>query len=347
MKCIYLNWAVFCILLRLFCSCSMGDITETGKKNIADEIDETGKINQSKLLFLAGKMVTETEINFEFSQPVKLLSLSFDPGLIVSSIEEGIMVKVFLEESPEPGMFFTAVILAEDEQGETVSALVPMRARNNRVPKLRINELRTEYSRPRSEFIEFKITAAGNMGALRVFAASNNNASTIYIFSPVEVTAGEFVVLHLRTLEDLCKDEYGENLNESGGTDSCPTARDFWIPGSAKLLRKTDAVYVLDQDDRVLSAVMISETPDPVWNRDYLAAAAEFLFSQDAWKSPMGGICSPADAVDSSAIKTAATRSISRDEAAENTNTTADWYVTATGGATPGLPNDPRRLNSP
>ena len=343
MKRIYLNGAVFCILLRLFCSCSMGDITDTGKKNIADEIGETCRINQTKLLFLAGNMVTETEINFEFSAPVRLLSLSFEPDLMIASIEEGILVKVFLEESPEPGMFFTAGIMAEDDQGETVRVLVPLRARNNRVPKLHINELRTEYSRPRSEFIEFKITAAGNMGALRVFAASNNNLSMIYAFSPVEVKTGEYIVLHLRTLEDLCRDEYGENLNESGGTDSYPTARDLWLPGSTKLLRKTDAVYVLDQDNRVLSAVMVSETPDPIWNRDYLAAAAEFLFKQGAWKSSMGGICSPADAIDSSAIKTAATRSVSRDEPVENTNTAADWYVTATGGATPGLPNDPRR----
>jgi hypothetical protein len=84
---------------------------------------------------------------------------------------------------------------------------------------------------------------------------------------------------------------------------------------------------------------MISETSTGTWDKDYLAAAAEFLFSKGAWESPAGEICSPADAVDSSAIKTSLTRSISRDEAAEDTNTAADWYITSTKGASPGLPN--------
>ena len=206
-----------------------------------------------------------------------------------------------------------------------------------------INELRTEYSKPRAEYIEFKMLSAGNLGALRVFIEGNYKNPMTYEFSPVEVKAGEYVVLHLRALDDLCKDEYGNNLNESGGTDSSPTARDFWIPGSAKLLHKTDAVYALDQDDRVISAVMLSEAPDASWQKDYFAQAAELLFKQGAWKSADGKICGPKDAVNSSAIKTAATRSISRDETVKNTNTQADWYIAATSCATPGEPNNPKR----
>jgi hypothetical protein len=184
--------------------------------------------------------------------------------------------------------------------------------------------------------------SGGNLGALRVFVAGNDKDPLLYEFEPVEVKEGEYVVLHLRTLEGaLCKDEYGENLNESGGTDSCPTARDFWIPGSAKLLHKTDAVYVLDQDDWVLDAVMLAESPALLWDKTYFSDAAEFLFSQGAWKSATGTVCGPVDAVNSSGITS--TKSISRDETAENTHTAADWYVTATSGTTPGLPNNPKR----
>jgi hypothetical protein len=149
-------------------------------------------------------------------------------------------------------------------------------------------------------------------------------------------------VLHLRTVEADCRNEYGDDLAELGGRDSSPTARDFWIPGNTKLLHKANSVvYVVDQDDHVLDAVMISENPDSWWNKEHLAEAANFLFEQGAWKSIDGKICRPADAVRSAG--TTNTRTICRDETAENTHTAADWYITATSSATPGGPNNPKR----
>jgi hypothetical protein len=142
-------------------------------------------------------------------------------------------------------------------------------------------------------------------------------------------------------MEEACKDEYAR-LDESGGRDSSPAARDFWIPDTVKVINKTAGfVYVLDQDDRVLDAIMISEKADNWWTKDYLAEAAEFLFGQRAWTAPGGNICTPADAVNSTG--TTLTRTICRDENAEKTNNAANWYVTVTSGATPGARNNPDR----
>jgi len=222
--------------------------------------------------------------------------------------------------------------------------LIPFRARNNRMPSLVINEIRTENSKPKCEFIEFKTLTAGNLGGLRVFILGNTNAAkqTIYEFMPVEVRKDEYIVLNLRTPEADCKDEYGENLAESGGTNSTPTSRDFWIPESSKLIHKeASAIYVLDQDDKVLAAVMISDSAASLWAKDYLAEAAEFLFKQGAWKSPDGKVCGPADAVITT--KATATRTICRDETVEDSDTAKDWYITDTSCATPGKPNNPKR----
>jgi hypothetical protein len=213
------------------------------------------------------------------------------------------------------------------------------------MPELVINEVRTENSSPKAEFIEFKMKTAGNLGAMRVFILGNTNATkqTIYEFMPVEVKKDEYVVLHLRKVEEKCRDEYGTDLSESGGADSSTTARDFWLPGDDNLLHKeATVIYVLDQDDRVLDAVMFSTTSNSSWNKDYFAEAADFLFRQDAWKSANGNVGSPADALNSAG--TTATRTICRDETAEDTNTASDWYVTATSSATPGKPNNPKRF---
>jgi len=355
------------VFLCLFGSCSMGgakpedfpETEETSKKeeevaseketpSEAENPDETQDETQDNPgeipplpEFLSCTAVSETEIDFEFSQPVILESLVFNPELEREVIiEEGSVIKVNLAEEPLPGMLVEADLLVKDEYGNSVSEQLTFRTKNNRVPALQINELRTEYSRPKAEFIEFKMFSDGNLGGLRVFVVGNDKSPLLYEFEPVEVKTGDYVVLHLRTLEEaLCVDEYGENLNESSGTDSSPTARDFWIPGSNKLLHKTDAVYVLDQDDEVLDAVMIAESSSPSWGNTNFADAAEFLFSKGAWKSPAEKVCSPADAVNSSA--STLTRSISRKEMAENTHTAADWYIAKTSGVSPGKPNNP------
>ena len=334
MKRFYVNVAAFCVLFWSVLGCSMDG--ETGEP-----------LPRPALELLSVEIVSGTEIGFGFSAPVKRVRVAFEPSLEVASIEEGRTVRVRLERSLEPGERVVADIRAEDAYGNTVSESVPLGTEGvdpdwgeTNAPELVINELRTESSVSRSEFIEFRMLTAGNLNGLRVFIyrSGGGRTPTVFEFPRAGVRAGEYVVLHLRTLE-------------GSAVDVSPTARNFWIPGSSSRLNKTSAVYVLDRDDRVLGAVMLSEDPDPAsWvggSRAHFAEIAEFLFERNAWKSPSGGIATPADAVITSGVGTAVTRSVSRDESAGNTNTAADWYVTANNGATPGMPNDPRRLESP
>jgi len=296
------------------------------------------------LLFNGTRAVSEDEFEFEFSRDVTVRQLNFEPELTVASVENGSIVKVKIEDGIEPGILLTADLLAEDEKKNTINVLVSFRSRNNRMPELVINELCTEISKLKTEFIEFKTKSSGNLGAMRVVINGNTAASkeTIYEFKPAEVKKDEYVVLHLRTLEDACKDELGARLDESGGANASPTARDFWVEGSAKRMHKdATVVYALDQDDNVLCAVMISTQPANWWSKDYFAEAAELLFNNNAWKSADGNIPGPAEAVN--ATGTTNTRTICRDETAANTGTKADWYITATSSATPGKPNNPKR----
>jgi hypothetical protein len=319
-------------------SCSTGDTAST--------MQVLGGSTQA-LLYLGTRVVSEKEIEFEFSAPVTIRYLNFEPQLDVSSVENGSTVRIELEEEIEPGIMITVDILAEDEDRNTINVLISFRSRNNRMPQLVINEIRTEYSNPRTEFIEFRMLSDGNLGAMRVFILGNTNASrqTIYEFKPVEVKQNDYVVLHLRTVEADSRDEYNGRMDESGGRDSSPTAWDFWIPGNSKLIhREASVIYVVDQDNRVLNAVMISSESQAWWGKEYFAEAADFLFRQGAWKSADGQLPGPVDAIRSTG--TTNTRTINRDETVMNTNTAADWYVTVTSGLTPGRPNNQNRFNS-
>jgi len=307
----------------------------------------TGGSSQAPV-FMNCRAVSDDTVEFEFSQPVKVTSLNFEPVLEVSSIEDGSTVTVKFDGSlTPPGVLFAADLLVEDEKKNTINVLVPFRSRNNRMPKLVINEICTEYANAaagkKEEFIEFKVKSDGNLGAMRVVINSSTNAAkeTIYEFSPVEVKKDEYMTLHLRTFNQASKNEYTDALDESVGVNASPTGRDFWLQGETKLLHKTAMIYVLDQDDKVIDAVMISEKPDNWWTKDYFAETAEFLFKSEAWKSPDGNVSSPKDAVISAG--TTNTRTICRDETVEDSNTAKDWYITATSSATPGKTNSQKR----
>jgi len=319
----------------------------TGETAAASAAAATLKGDSSQaVVFLNCRAASEDTVEFEFSKPVTVKTVSFEPVLDVSSIQDGSTVTVTLEESPQAGMLFTADMLAEESNRNSINVLVQFRSRNNRMPKLQINELCTEASSEKVEFIELKMKSDGNLGAMRVVILGNSTASkrTIYEFMPIEVKKDDYVVIHLRSVEESCINELNGDIEEARSKISSPLAWDFYMPGNTKLMQKAaTTVYVLDQDDKVLDAVMISEKADSWWSKDYHAEAAELLFSQNEWETADGKICRPADSVISSA--TTNTRTICRDETVEDTNTAADWYITYTSCATPGKPNNPRRWN--
>ena len=298
-------------------------------------------------VFLDCKPVSSTEIVFSFSKPVRVASITFDPDLEVGSIEEGEEVRISFPRPLEPGRRITADILVEDSDRNTLNVIVPFRARNDRMPALVFNELRTEFSRPRAEFVEFLALTAGNLGAMRLFIAGHSLTTPVYEFPPIEVKAGEYIVLHLRTLDESSVDETGDDLTLSGGNGSSDTARDLWIPGSSKLLHRTTALWLMDQDDRIIDAALLCENPAD-WGRNNSAAAAEFLARNGAWLPVASDngvteewVPGPADAIVTRG--TTATRTICRDETIPPAPHANNWYITATGNDTPGRENSIRR----
>ena len=299
-------------------------------------------------VFLDCKPVSPTEIVFNFSKPVRVASLNFDSGLEVQSIEEGREVTVRFAQALDGGTKITADILVEDAGRNTLNVIVPFRARNERIPTLVFNELRTDYStstsRVRSEFVELLALEPGNLGALRLFIAGHSLTKPIYEFPPAEVKAGEYIVLHLRTIGEGSVDETGTDITLSGGSDAQDNARDFWLPGSSKRLHRTSALWLMDQDDQILDAVLLCENPAD-WGRNNSAAAAEFLARSGAWLPAAGvsgdWIPGPADAVSSRGAT--ATRTVCRDQGIPPAPRASSWYVTANSSDTPGRENSTRR----
>lgn len=303
-------------------------------------------VDASPPVFLGCRATAPKVVEFIFSEEVSVSSLRLEPPSAVAETTGGATVTVTLAESLREGEKVTADILVEDARGNTLNVLVPFRARNDRMPALRITEVRTEYSKPKVEFVELYLESAGQLGALRLVCSGLGFDSPLYEFPRTEVSAGEYVVVHLRTLEPaLSRDETGSDLAHSGGVEAFPFARDFWVPGNEKRIRKTDALALLDQDGNVLDAVLMSESAVGEWAKSELYAASRYLGERGAWKVGTAGIPNPEDALSSSGTTT--TRTICRDEGLEDSDGPADWYITATSCATPGARNRTERYVPP
>lgn len=318
------------------CSCS----TESALQQIFNAIAEPP-------VFIGCKAVSTREIAFQFSLPVTVSSLNFDPPLEIDGItEDGDAVTIALQNLPTGGERIMADILVKDQNGNTLNVLAPFRTRNEDFPSFVITELRTEYSKPKVEFVELRMLTDGNLGALRMFTSGNGLDTPLFEFPPVEVKSGGYVVLHLRTLDSAMTSETGGDLAAIPYTkdnEAQPDARDFWMPDSKKhLSKKAGALFFTDQDDQIIDALVFCESAAGLeWQDEKTALAAEFLGKTGAWTAGDGGVPGPADAVLSNG--TTVTRSICRDEAAADSNGPGDWYISATSCASPGKPNNSKR----
>ena len=315
-------------------------------------------------VFISYKATSGTEVQFQFSVPVVVVEAYMNEANAGESLdleefsgEYESTVALRFKEDISGGKSITADLLVEDADGNSLNLLVTVKTRNYRMPwNLRLNELRLDQTKSSStgkysiEFIELYTEEAGNLGAMRLFVASMGIDEPVYEFPTAEVKAEEYITLHMRTKAgEAVKDELGDATNLSGikvsnEKDVNDTARDLWVPVDIKYLHKTDVIYLVDQDDVVIDALVIAEKSD-VWAKNKtFSSAAELLAKQGVWLAGDGeAVKSPgyADAVDSNG--TTATRTLCRDEDKPDSNTLADWYICATSNATPGEKNSTKR----
>ena len=290
------------------------------------------------------KVVSGQQVDFYFSTNIKVLAARFQPEVTLAPAAAGSTVMVTMAEEYSGGEKFIADILVEDQNGSTLNVLVPFRTRNDNMPMLQINEIRFDYSKPRAEFIEFRARSSGNLGAIRLFVISADPSGPIYEFPPVQVAAGEYILLHMRTLAtDRAIDEVGSQLNLAQAgyrVDYSDTVRDLWLPVTKKLLHKTDVIYLLDQDDNIIDGIMTAETTKAWEKNAAFTRAAEFLAKQGRWNNKSGvNVRTPEaeDAVPTNEVTL--TRTLNRSAGAD-TRSAADWYTCASSGNSPGFPNN-------
>lgn len=168
---------------------------------------------------------------------------------------------------------------------------LPFEGANTRPARLRITEIRPLYSsKPKSEFIEFVVMESGNLSGITITNVGNKE-NPHYSFPAAEVTKGEIIVYHWRSVEEGIKDELTGKI-VSGGTQACPAARDFWGPYTSISRRNANVILIKSRTDGDIQDAILYCTEKefekrgtgPAWNDEALTQAAEAAIASGVWQ---------------------------------------------------------------
>ncbi len=202
---------------------------------------------------------------------------------------------------------------------------------NDNVPELILSEVQTKYSNPKAEFVEIYTKTGGNLSGVCIFSAKDG-AQGRYTFPAVEVSAGEYIVVHFRNMEAGIVNETGTDLNLSGGAYSS-SSRDLWLENTGTRIGDKTDVVLLEKtaDGEVIDAVAFADSSLDDWPKEIYEESLKRAVKAGLW--PGSSIKDAANG-----DKLSATRTISR----QSFSSPADkdsWLVTATNTASPGMPN--------
>ena len=292
------------------------------------------------------KIIESKKIEFMFSKNISASPSSFDvyPALgdISCEIYEGILIINFSKEQA-PGVEYFIKGRVKDNHGNSLSFSTKFYGFNPRVPGIVINEFNTTNSGNNREKVELFIHKAGNMAGVVYYAGCGCINDHELIFPPIEVFAGEYIVIHARP--QGIPEEINETgaKDESGGLGATPNARDFWVKGGTGLSTNNGALAVFSSPGGIiLDAVLYSNRTSSSDERyrgfgsTNMLHKAECIAEKNEWLFE-GLRITPEDCIDSS--RSTATRSMCRNSKSDDTNTKHDWHIVPTSGHTFGRVN--------
>jgi len=272
-----------------------------------------------------------------------------------------------LNKKMQPGAMYILDGSITDQNGNTLTYSIPFAGYNAFVPDIVLSEIRNAYStttdsstqekKYKCEFIELYALSDGNLAGLELVSAGDGEEKK-YEFPAITVKKGEYIVVHLRKMENGCIDETGTDLTCSTATDSCETARDLWIDNTKARLSQTDIIMLRNANNNsVIDAVVFAQSAITSWKTDFEPFSAA-VKSSGVWLDAEGNAsCAISSAICSDSLtSSAATRTLSRQNVlllaqeyspVKKANNASVWIITANKGSgsakipgdTPGRPN--------
>lgn len=196
----------------------------------------------------------------------------------VSTDDSGCILTVTLENQMEVGQGYEFYSQVEDICGNTLTLAVPFTGFNSRIPQLVMTEIQTESVSQnkteknagtyRNEFVEFLVLKSGNLAGLELCSGYDGDAKN-YVFPPLEVTAGQVFLVHMRNRGNGCISEEEEELDLAFSSYARNGIRDLWTSSESTAIgNKTDVIILRNKaDNRLLDAAMFRASGVEAWTK--------------------------------------------------------------------------------
>ncbi len=292
--------------------------------------------------------INEYSIKIDFNEAVKLKgNILINPDLgEISATEKDKSLIINCSKSQQAGVNYTVDATVADKKGNSMSFTIAFYGFNQDLPNLIINEFTTQGSKSHPDIIELYVTKGGNAAGLWIVEGTTDFPEEGICLQDCWVNDGDYILIHFKPqgiTEEI--DEYGAEINISGGHDASDEARDFWVPGGGGLSGNNGVISVYEAPGgRLIDAVLYSNRTSASDEKYSGFGSLRMLNKTRQLKEQEGwlgtgeeGRLRPEDAVNPD--DSTATRSICRASDPMDTDTAADWHIVPTSSSTFGSQN--------
>jgi len=287
-------------------------------------------------VFIRTEVNDNRHVTLTFSEPVSLQPGRFTsiPELPLQTSESsGSSLILVFSDDMEAGLEYAFEMTVEDDAGNTHTLLTRIYGFNPRVPELQLNEITTQGSSSNPDKTELLILSEGNTAGVALFEGTIDYWDQMMIFPPVEVAAGDYIVVHFKPSGSPNEvDETESKLQCSA--EEATEGWDFWLAGGSGLSGNNGVISVYTHNAGTLIDGFLYSNRTSASDQDYRGFGssstmnkADQLWEQEGWTAA-GRLIAPEDAVNPD--DSTATRSMDRMPGAEDTDCAADWFIVDT-----------------
>ena len=170
-----------------------------------------------------------SELALDFDEPVTEAKAETDASAQAPTpTVEGARVKVSLPRGLKPGRDYRWTAEVRDTGGNLTSVSGRFYGPNDHPASLRLSEIRVAGSGKHTDFVELKVLTGGSLGGWTVDAFSGPESRQRTALPDIDASSGDFVVIHYKPTGDPAEKNESDSRETSGGSDTEPTAWDFW-----------------------------------------------------------------------------------------------------------------------
>lgn len=306
---------------------------------------EISKADMSAPGFLGLRVLDNQCLRIDFNESVIIPKdeVFIYPDLGAISLRaEACCIFVSWEDESAAGEKYVLKASAYDSGQNALHFMYSFYGNNSRLPQMRINEITTKGSKNHPDIVEFLVLEAGNLAGMTFYEGTVNDWSERFIFPDLDVSKGDYVLLHLKP-EGIAK-EINEVLHksQSAGKDSSVNAWDFWNKEAGGLSGNNGVISLYESPVAAMMDALIysnrkqdSDDKYQGWGSSSLWEQAEYLKAEGQWEFPR---VIPEYAVRTE--NTTSTRSLCRKSPfLADKNSAADWHTVPTSSSSFGGPN--------